>query len=449
MKIAICGSGPLAIEMALLLNHSGAEAYLFAKPNLEFGLGGQLRKLFQMCPEMNMELLFKELSSELGRSLTKCPLNLNETLNIKQYVEQYLEPLIKICYEKKLVKIGEVSRVHKRFLSKKETPKKNSRLIDLFRLVYKTIPNEEVDSTIIENREALKDIDENLFESLKSGFERFEDFDFIVDATGNLGNPNPMGPSESFALNELQLSVKHEGSLDKVCIKYGYESIVLKKEILKDSKHVALIGTGLTAARTLLEYINFLEDNSHKLTIITDEERPFEQLFTERENPLLLKALNRFFDVQENNYKKQIVEFEKNILEWKSLDDHIKTKSAKPEEPTPCFDIINGANVTSIDKLLDRKGLFLTVETPDFREEKSPLEMKTFQVDHVFVCTGFKSHGSLDNDCFRTEEPGFYQLGINEDGKTSLLPEGIKKTKSILNNMLTFFSKVEEDSLDN
>jgi hypothetical protein len=445
MKVAICGSGPLAIEMTLLLNNVGAEAYLFAKPNLPNGLGGQIRKLYDAAPNMQMELSLKELSSDLGLEISQCSLAPDSTISIKQYVELYLEPLIKYCYEHQLVKIGEVSRVHKRFLSKNESVKDKSRLIDLFRLVYKTIPNEEVDSTIIENREVLKEIDETLIESLKSGFERFEDFDFIVDATGNFGKPYPMGSSQSFALNEQQLTQAD----DELNIEYGYEGIIQKQKIIKDSNRLAIIGTGLTAARTLLEYSQFLENQSNNLIIITDEGRPFNRLFEERKSPALLKDLNEFFDTQEKNYNLQIQKFEKDILVWKSLDDHVRAKTDKPNEPTPRFDILNGANVTSIDRLLDRKGLFLTVETPHFRTEKAPIEIKTFQIDYVLVCTGYDSNGTLNKSCFNSAEPGLYTLGINENGETSLLDEGIQKTKVILNNMLTFFSKSEEDSLDN
>jgi hypothetical protein len=445
MKVAICGSGPLAIEMVLLLNNLGAEAYLFVKPNLEFGLGGQIRKLYHSAPDMPMELEFQLISSELGRTLSQCEIKLDQKVSIQKYVECYLEKLIKISYEKQLIKIGEVSRIQKRFLAPRENPKDNSRLIDLFRLVYKTIPSKEVDSTIIENREVLKGLDEKLFESLKSGFERFEDFDLIVDATGNLGESLPMGPSHSFALNELQLTVDEETNPG---ILYGYQGIVKKEQLLIDTKKIAIVGSGLTSARTLLSYADFLKDQSHQLTIITEEERPFARLFAERENPILLNDLNQFFEEQEKQYQLQIEKFEEDILVWKSLEDHIKAKAPRPVEPNARFDIQNGANVTSVDRLLDRKGLFLTIETPEFRKEKAFFDMKTFQVDNVLVCTGYRANSSIDLNCFSKEEPGLYQLGINESGETECLNQGIQKTERILKNMLTYFSKVEENNLE-
>ena len=197
-----------------------------------------------------------------------------------------------------------------------------------------------------------------------------------------------------------------------------------------------------------MHYADFLKEQGNLLTIITEEERPFERLFALRENPILLNDLNQFFEDQEKQYEIQIEKFEKDILAWKTLEDHVRAKNLRPTDPSPRFDIINGANVTSVDRLSDRKGLFLTIETPDFRKEKALMEMKTFQVDNVLVCAGYRSHSSIDLNCFCNDEPGLYQLGLNESGETELLKQGIKKAEKIVKNMLTYFSKVEEENLD-
>lgn len=401
MKIAICGSSPLGIELAVQLHQMGAHVTVFAKENLPFGLGGTIRKL-------------SFLSSE-----------------IKDYIEGQLEPKIKYCYENGLVKFGEVDRVQKRFLSTKETPQHHTRMIDLFRVVYKVTPGEEVAIP----DELKKEFDQDVLESLSKGFERFEDFDFVVDASGR--KTLPMGPGENYALNEKQVK-------DQASIFYGYNGLVDREKWNHSSKNIIIVGSGKVAALTLLKSeINFANPEV-KVTLITDEERPFEKLFREAKDEALLKELGQFFDVQENAFNEKIETFESEMRKWKDLDKNERMKTPPPVEPSPQFDIIPGANITSLDKLIDREGLFVTVESPGFRESRPEYHLKTLPADTVLVCTGHQKNSQLNLNNFTEAEPGLYSLLKGKDGEPILIHQAEKHFQVIIKDMLSYFAKNEE-----
>ena len=64
MKVAICGSGPLAIEMALYLHDMGADVKLFHRDKL----GGSIRKMASFLPDFPLDSTYKHLTTETGLS---------------------------------------------------------------------------------------------------------------------------------------------------------------------------------------------------------------------------------------------------------------------------------------------------------------------------------------------------------------------------------------------
>ena len=437
MKVAVCGSGPLAIEMTHRLDQLGAEVYLFSKPHHQHGIGGKLRQIAHSCPEMMMEGPYQEISSHWGRNIVgnQSPFDTHPTVG--EYVANYLEPLIASLYKKQLVKNGKVLRVHKRFLSKNEVPKSYSRLIDLFRVVYESEPTKEQEENILMNKQGLNDLDENLLPELMKGLERCQDFDLVVDATGTFNNPLPMGAAGHLALNEQKLR-------NSPNIFYGYEGIVYKEK-QKDKKDIIIVGSGLTAARTLLSYKDRLKSGT-RITVVTSEGKPFERLFSENKDPAVLSKLSEFFNGQQEEFGKKIKKFEADISEWRGFEKHVQLKIPKPQEPTPNFDIIFGANITSIDKFLDREGLFITLETPEFREEKVSFDIKTLGPDLILVCTGFKKMTDLDGTQFSDREPGFFNIGLNEFDESLNLKEGILKIDLVVKQILEIFTPADKDS---
>ena len=72
MKIAICGSGPLAVEMFFELDDLGAQVVLFGSNPL----GGKVRRIRDFMPDLSMERSFDEITSSLGRKILVGPLPL-------------------------------------------------------------------------------------------------------------------------------------------------------------------------------------------------------------------------------------------------------------------------------------------------------------------------------------------------------------------------------------
>ena len=179
MKLAIIGSGPLAILCAQHFNQLGAEVVLFQKN----ALGGNLRFMLEHFPEM--EINFQ-----------------NNKKSLNTIWKEDLVPAIKELEKNNLTKAGEVQRVHKRFLHKNETIMNHSRLHDLFRVVYSVNPKEAILKQLEENPEMFKQLGEQVVNSLHMPVESFQDFDIVIEARGRGKSAHAMGPSEAYALNE-------------------------------------------------------------------------------------------------------------------------------------------------------------------------------------------------------------------------------------------------------
>ncbi|MFI5390441.1 MAG: hypothetical protein ACHQYQ_03690, partial [Bacteriovoracales bacterium] len=110
MKVAIIGSGPLAIEMGIRLFLEEASVTIFTKGDL----GGSVAGLYPFLGDSLLGEKFSDITSKEGWSLlSKAPSNLNPTLN--NYREEYLKPHGEKVRDLGLVKKGEVLRVKKCF----------------------------------------------------------------------------------------------------------------------------------------------------------------------------------------------------------------------------------------------------------------------------------------------------------------------------------------------
>jgi len=87
--------------------------------------------------------------------------------------------------------------------------------------------------------------------------------------------------------------------------------------------------------------------------------------------------------------------------------------------------------------LLDREGVFATIESPDFRSfVKTPNDLKTLPAEAILVSAGVDLNDSVGVG-FVKDEPGFYQLNA------STLAEGLAQIKAIEEKILTFFSRAQ------
>ncbi len=400
MKMAIIGSGPLAIFCAQYFDSIGAEVVLFQRN----ALGGNVRFLLEYFPQMKIDFQ-------------------NQKLSLTQVWEEAIIPSIKEIEAKQLTKAAEVLRVQKRFLQIEETIPNHSRLHDLFRVIYSVNPKEAILKQLEDNPELFNQLGEQVISSLHTPVESFEDFDIVIDARGLGSEALPMGPSQSWALNELNI---------KSIASIFYEKTILTNFSFKEKTQILVVGNSDSAAMALLYCRDWLfEKQENRLTWVTPTSA--EQKWT---NDWLNQEVNKLMDFSREQYEKEKVIFEDQIHEWRDLEDYVKVKVPKPIEPEMKLKIFQGYNVTSVDRLLDRDGLYATLESPDFRKFALSNDLKTLATDAILVGFGLETKDSFARG-IRQDEPGYYHLDANN------LDEGLKMIKKIEEKILTFFSRAQ------
>ena len=128
------------------------------------------------------------------------------------------------------------------------------------------------------------------------------------------------------------------------------------------------------------------------------------------------------------------------------MDDYVKAKVPKPTEPIKRFEILTESTISSLDRLLDKSNLFVTIE--------SGQEVRTIALDAILVATGYQietsifkglhmdfDYGEKTSKSFTHVEPGIYSLGPIIKEKRYNLKDGLEQIPLILENMFTFFSK--------
>ena len=378
MKLAIIGSGPIAIQTAVHFHKLGAQVILFQKAPF----GGGIHFSLEYFPD----------------------------LDLKRYWENEILPLIEYIETENLAMKGEVLRVHKRFLNDDEdVGDDHTRLTDLFRVVYSVNPSESILKQVEENPEIFKQLGEDVLKSLHIPVESFIDCDLVIEATGAGKKLRMMGPGGVLALNENNLKDNSP---------FYYEKEIFKNFSEVGKKSLVLVGEGPLAELTLMKLTPWLFAEAERTLVWV------------RHNTSDISALH-IAKVSDKAFEKQKIVFEEKLREWRDLDDFVKVKIPPPVEPLRKLTIYSGFNVTSVDKLLDKNEIFVTIESPEFRKNKnSEIELKTLSVDAVLVSQGYFSHSLLKNG-MRENEPGYYQIDTID------LLEDIEK------NIMTFFSKAE------
>lgn len=399
MKLAIIGSGPVALFAAAHFYNLGAHVVLFQRSPL----GGSVR--FMLKYDINANIDYPEIKS------------------VKKFWEEDLTSLIEFVEEHGLTKAGEVLRVHKRFLHHNEEVQGRSRLADLFRVIYSINPKDSILKQVEENPEIFKQLGENVLNSLHEPVESFEDFDLVIEATGFGKSEYKMGPAGTFALNEKNLSGQSH-------FYYGKEFFKKFDQFDETIKTIALIGDDLSAELALAKLQDWLFKNStHRLQWIRHS--PISKLHLKDELDFLLKRA-------EGLYEEAKVKFENELRQWRDLEDYIKAKIPAPVEPLKKIEIFDGYNVTSVDKLLDRNGIFLTIESPDFRGHvKNLSDLRTLAVDLVVVENGVDERDSLGTNLTK-EEPGYYIIHTNS------LKLAMGQILEIEKDIMNFFSKSDQ-----
>lgn len=401
MKLAIIGSGPLAILGAQYFDQLGAEVVLFQKN----ALGGNVRFLLNHFPEM--ELAFE-----------------NKTRTLSEFWETTLVPAITQIDARGLGKAGEVLRVHKRFLHPEEVVPGKSRLHDLFRVVFSVNPREAILKQLEENPEMFKQLGEQVVNSLHLPVESFEDFDIVIEARGLGRKAMAMGPSNALALNEN--NIRNMGPL-------YYEKEIFSNLNFEGKNNLIVVGDGDSALLALLKCKEWLFSNSMRtLSWITSM-----PAYKPRRNDWLQEQFNKLLDASQAQFDNDKIAFEKKVHEWRDLDDHVKVKIPKPVEPMPKITVYQGYDVSAVDRLLDREGVYATIETPDFREF-APVsnDLKTLSADAILVACGVEKDLEFARG-MTADEPGYYVLEAVE------IDDGIEMIKNIEQKILSFFSRAQ------
>ena len=396
MKIAILGSGPLALLAAKHFDDLGAYTVLFQRSPL----GGNIRMLAEQLPDL--ETTFR-----------------NQKTTLKNFVESELINLVKQIEANGISRQGDVLRVHKRFVHPGEFIKGKSRLHDLFRVIFSLNPQESILKQVEENPEMFKQLGKEVIESLHKPVESFEDFDVVIEATGLGKKPLPMGAGLALALNENNL--QSSGLI-------LYQNDIIKKTFDDKTKSVVLVGEGRDAKIALIKLREWLmQSNGNQLHLVT-----YERLSLNHKDSLDFACRTLFKEVEEKFETDKSV-FETELRKWRDLEDHVKLKIPKPVEPQPKILFYEGYDVTSVDRLLDREGIFATIESAPFREVVEAEMLQTIAADFICVARGVEDESlgkGLMND-----EPGYFKLNAPS------LDAGLASIDEIEKTLMNYFKK--------
>jgi hypothetical protein len=369
MKLAILGSGPLALEAALEFHHHGAAVTWFNAPEIE--------------PESFFERDYSDCVGPYAKTFLKdIPKNLT-WMNFKEHVYTPLENLLKTQQE---VKSHVVSSITKRYLAPGEQIEGKTRFLDLFRVMYQINPERFINEQKENNPETYERLSSEFVQSLQSTIEMYEDFDLVMDLRRKT-------QPTSLALTGKALG---EARVSKDKVHYGFDSLAKSKTYFKNDqvRELALIGSGALAGEILVQLSDWLKDPHTRLFIVSAEAKPFD-IYLSTAEEASAKALKSLFDFMEAEFEKEVNDFHQKLREWQELDDFVQAKKPKPTEPIPRLVFFSGHNASAIDQLIDKNRIFLTLEKPQFRQglkqpDNNILELKTIGVDEVLVASPLK-----------------------------------------------------------
>ena len=420
MKLAIIGSGALALEAGVHFHNLGAQVKIFKSSNK---WGGSLTSL---SADSGIELEINKLATIAGRNFV----NANRDFLCLEDYQNYLYELGTKLEELGLVKNGHALRIHKRFLNPRQLPQGRSRLADLFRLVYRIDARKDIEQQKSENKEIFEKLGEDVVNSLQDSIEAFEDFDLVINATGTLTNTLPAGAGASFALNEQVVS-KESGFFYGKDIQRGLKSIDGKIRTL------TFIGDGPYNLKALGQLKEKFSESNFKIQIITQSTIPFDTISTEVYGKWLAD-FQALLALDTEEFKNDVEVFENKIIQWKSLDDYIRVKTPRPTEPINRIHVYNGAVVSSVDKLLDQEGLFLTIEGSELLGGQEALKTLTSQL--ILVDNGHRSNSVLD-EALDQDEPGYFNF--KTESQYCLMESDFSQLNEIEGSIMKYFSKAQ------
>lgn len=438
MKIAVIGNGPVGLEAGLEFFLEGADVRIIGRRSPAC----KIEILAERFPTLtcqgtqyisnNGQTILRESGESFDQTL------LGEVTYFRLWNEYYL-PIIKTLAKEGVFSQREVLRVQKRFCYPTEEIPNRSRLHDLFRLTYGVNPSGLVEEQVNENPELREKLSDEIMNSLKEQVESFEDFDLIFDCRGPFQRPIPMGAGHHFALNEQ--SVSSLGGIE-----YGTEAWANLDQIKginlgKANQTITLVGGGAETAYTFLALTPWLrEDSKRVLNIISSETEAFASLKNEQEN-ILTTALEKEINFYRNRWSDECQRIELEIRDWKERPDYEKAKIPRPEFPDPQLRLYEGYSVVSVDRLMDREGLYLTLEIPPWRSSEKK-EMVTVAQDAIISAVGHRRDERFFEG-LQKGELGFFSFLSDDEGNDGWgTPSyALAMIPSVKSEILKYFSR--------
>ena len=425
MKLAILGTGPMAMELALFFHNEGAMVKMIGPQNP----GGKIQRLALAPVSSSIELKASGLSP-WGIEFTQY--TPEQSVSYREIWDNYYSKISTFLKTEKIFIPRELIRVQKQFLHTDEEIKGRTRLLDLFRVTYGLNASGLVEEQLAENPELADKIGADILESLKNQVESFEDFDLVVDCRGPFQTPLRIGAGGDFALNERPL-----GELG--LIEYGHDFI---KESDTNLKTLTLVGDDQLAAFQLVLLEQWLEVAGHELNIVTHHQSAFEIFLADKDQDSWLQdRVRSIITKYMKNWRAECEAVEKKILEWRELEPHMKAKVSKPVFPEPKIKLYESYTITSVDKLTDRDQVFLTLELPLWKNEGNERrDLITLAQDRVIASCGFEEDHAPIKSLKRVDnEPGF--LTLDWSNQRLNLDNGLESIEKIIDQVFTYFSK--------
>ncbi len=433
MKIAICGATPVGLLAADYFSKIGGSVSLFMAENPGENWG-QLASHFHESP-----FPAAELHELLEWPKDKIPTTWQGSQKFWNEVLASLEGRIVLKYNK-------IQRIQKRFLTRgQHTVQGKSRLVDLFRLVYSSRPGGDIKNWAEKNPEMAKGLGEEVLNSLEQDIELIEDFDIVMDCRDFWLREQTMGAANAPALNE-----KNHGE-EVVLAGLG---LLNNWEKLLEAKRIFINGDDYWIAKSLSLLLKEVGLKEKEINL-THHELPFK--WTQSGSEKSLEGILDTFEDYENVYRQECEVFEKSVYEWRNRSLHERTKIPEPKMPERRLNFFKSYLLTSMDRLIDQEGLFVTMEYPDFLEDaKEQKEFITRGVDLILTALESTPYSlqypylDMDKPCelpggviIFESEPGFFQVKqeLGQQTPDQLLKEQIKCLKSIEEKLLGFFSR--------
>ncbi len=401
MKIAIIGSGPIALEAAARFILLEANILLYSPQKPPASVEAQAELFANSLHFVSWDGLREAHGGQLleaeGQELPKG----KEYPTLHQYSKLYLRPLNEIVKSKVTLREFRAQRVSKSFITPSQ---KVARLRDLFRVVYLYIPKREIESAELKNQEVFSQIDQVDIAALAAPLERYDEVDLVIEAIGL--SHSPMGAGAAFAINEEILLKANHAIYQKIG----------KVEGLEKMREVAVVGQGHFA----YFWIKLLKAQGPAELVIHWISNGLKFEHNDCDIQDILKS-------DQIKYDEKVRQHQSKVFEYREKPDYIRVKLKEPAEPQKIIRL-SELSLISLDYLSDQQGLFLTFGDAD--------SMQSFKVDALFNGLPKVARKSLGVSLVK-DEPGYYTLAATEKSAKKSLDE-------IVENVMTFFSPREE-----